>query len=193
MRSFRSLHFAVCLAALAVASCSLHSKGPGAAPESASEARFITETTKHAQAQFSVGKFKRALELYSSALEKNYHPELLRGYARLGEQIKSAADAAYQSGNIAKAGIDYNILLESGITLQNFAETLTFDGNDLRKQIKACSKSLLESGLKKYREEKLDEAIAIWKKALSFDPDNENVKNAFETASAQLQKLKQLR
>ena len=51
----------------------------------------------------------------------------------------------------------------------------------------------MASGLRKYREEKLDEAIAIWKKALFFDPDNKNVKNAYETATAQLHQLKQLK
>jgi tetratricopeptide (TPR) repeat protein len=195
MNSFRSLHVAFCFIALTVGACSLHSKGPGTGtePETASEERFITETAKHAQAQFARGRFKRALELYSKAFEKHHHPGLRSGYARLGEQIKSAADTAYQTGNVAKAGSNYNILLESGITKQDFAETLSFDDNDLRKQIKDCSKALMENGLKKYREEKLDEAIAIWKKALFFDPDNRSVKNAFETASAQLQKLKQLK
>lgn len=203
MNSFRSLHVAFCFFTLAVAACSLHSKGPGTEPGTATkesvatktalEARFITETAKHAQTQFVAGRFKRALELYSNAFEKNHHPGLRSGYARLGEQIKSNADTAYQTGNVAKAGISYSILLESGITTQDFAVTLSFDDNDLRKQIKDCSKVLMENGLKKYREEKLDEAIAIWKKALFFDPDNRNVKNAFETATAQLQKLKQLK
>ncbi|HYA86520.1 MAG TPA: hypothetical protein VEI57_05615, partial [Nitrospirota bacterium] len=181
------------------AACSLHSKGPGTEPapgkepSTVSEARFINETANQAQAQFALGRYKRALELYANAFEKNHHAGLRRGYARLGEQIKSAADTTYQTGNVAKAGIDYSILLDSGITTQDFAETLSFDDHYLREQIKACSKALMESGLKKYREEKLHEAIAIWKKALIFDPDNRNVKNAYETATAQLQKLKQLK
>jgi len=203
MRSLRSIYFAFCFVALAAAACSLHSKGPIPAtepasepamePKTASDAKFVTETAKNAQAQFAVGRFKRALELYANAFEKNHHPRLRNEYANLGEQIKNAADTAYRTGNVTKAGIDYGILIDSGITTQDFAEMLSFDENYLRKQIKACSKALMESGLRKYREEKLDEAIAIWKKALFFDPDNRSVKNAFETATAQLQKLKQLK
>lgn len=185
MRSFRSLLVAFCFVALAVTACSFHSKGPGTSPE----AGFITETAKQAQAQFSLGRFKRALELYSNAFDKYHHPGLRRGYARMGEQIRRAADTAYQRGEVAEAGIDYNILFESGITTRDFVGTLSFDDDYLSRQIKACSKALMESGLMRYREEKLDEAIAIWKKALFFDPDNRNVKNAYATATAQLHQL----
>jgi tetratricopeptide (TPR) repeat protein len=189
MRSFRSPLVALCLVVLAIAACTFHPTGP----RTEHEERFISETAKQAQAQFALGRFKRALELYSSVFDKHHHPGLRRGYARLGEQIRSAADTAYQRGQIAEAGIDYSILFESGITTRNFAETLSFDDDYLIRQIKACSKALMESGLMKYREEKLDEAIAIWKKALCFDPDNRNIKNAFDTATVQLQKLKQLK
>ena len=105
----------------------------------------------------------------------------------------SAADAAYQAGAVAEAGIDYSILFESGITTRDFAGTLSFNDDYLSLHIHACSKDLMESGLMKYREEKIGEAIAIWKKALAFDPDNKNVKNAFETATAQLQRLKKIK
>ena len=191
MRSFSSLLVAFCFVALAVAACSSHSRGPGAG--TSPEARFITETAKQAQAQFALGRFKRALEIYSNAVDKYHHPELRRGYARLGEQIRSAADAAYQTGAVAEAGIDYSILFESGITTRDFAGTLSFNDDYLSSHIKACSRDLMESGLMKYREEKLDEAIAIWKKALVFDPGNKNVKSAFETATAQLQELKRIK
>lgn len=189
MRPFRSVLVAFCFVAFAVTACSFHSKGPATAPE----ARLITETAKQAQAQFALGRYKRALEIYSNAFDKFHQPGLRRGYARMGEQIRSAADTAYQTGEVAEAGIDYGILFESGITTRDFAGTLSFDDDYLSRQIKACSKSLMESGLMKYREEKLDDAIAIWKKALFFDPDNRNVKNAFDTATAQLQQLKQIK
>ncbi|HYA85798.1 MAG TPA: hypothetical protein VEI57_01880 [Nitrospirota bacterium] len=190
MRSFRSIHFAFCFVALAVAACSLHSKGTG----TESDVKFIAETANQAQAQFALGKLKHALELYASAFDKYHHPPgLRRGYVKLGEQIKNNADTAYKSGDVATAGIDYSILLESGITTREFAGTLSFDDNYLSRQIKACSKALMESGLKKYREERLDEAIVIWKKALFFDRDNRNIKNALETATAQMQQLNQIR
>ncbi len=190
MHSFRSPYFAFCFVTLAVVACSPHFKGPETAPE----ASFIAETAKQAQAQFALGRFKRALELYSNAFDKYHHsPGLRRGYKKLGEQIKSIADTAYQSGEVAKAGIDYSILLESSIATRDFAGTLSFDDDYLNRQIKACSKDLMASGLTQYREERLEEAIATWKKALIFDPDNKNIKNAFETATEQLQQLKKIK
>jgi tetratricopeptide (TPR) repeat protein len=187
MRFFRSMSAALCFVALGLAACSFHPKGPRTAPD----AQFVRETATQAQAQFALGRFKRALQVYSNAFDKHHHPGLRRGYAQMGEQIRSAADAAYLRGQIAEAGIDYNILFESGITTRDFSGTLSFDDDYLSRQIKACSKALMESGLMKYRAEKLDEAIAIWKKALVFDPDNRNIKNAFDTATVQRQKLKQ--
>ena len=191
MLSLRSLSVAFGFVALALTACSFHPKGPGPGP--APEEKFIAETAKQAQSQFALGRFKRALEVYSNAFDKYHYAGLRRGYARMGEQIISAADTAYNRGEVAEAGIDYHILFESGITRRDFAAKLSFDDNYLSRQIKACSRALMESGLIKYREEKLDEAIAIWEKALFFDPDNRNVKKAHDTAIVQLQKLKQLK
>jgi tetratricopeptide (TPR) repeat protein len=191
MRPLISLLAAFCLAAVAVlTSCSIHSKWPGPTGQ---ETRFVAETAKHAQGQFALGRFKRALELYSTAYDKYHYPGLRRGYARLGEQIRNAADAAYQRGDFAEAGSDYGVLFGSGITTRDFAGSLSFDDDYLGRQIKGCSKALMESGLMNYRAEKLDDAIAIWKKILQFDPGNKTAQNAYDTATAQLQQLKHIK
>ncbi len=181
-----------CLIALAVlaSSCSIHLKGLGPTGQ---ETRFVTETAKHAQEQFALGKFKRALELYSNAFDKYHYPGLRRSYAKLGEQIIYAADAAYQRGDFAEAGSDYRVLFASGITTRDFAVTLSFNDDYLNGQIKNCSKALMESGLMKYRAEKFHDAIAIWERILQFDPDNKNAQNAYNTATVQLQQLKHIK
>lgn len=191
MRSLRSPLSAFCLVALALlASCSVHSKGP---VPNGQETRLAAETAKQAQEQFARGKFKRALELYSDAFDKYHYPGLRRSYARLGEQIRNAADAAYRHGDFAEAGSDYGVLFESGITTRDFAGSLSFDDDYLSRQIKSCSKALLENGLMKYRAEKFDDAIAIWERILQFDPDNKNAQSAYDTATTQLQKLKHIK
>jgi tetratricopeptide (TPR) repeat protein len=113
--------------------------------------------------------------------------------ARTAEQIRNTADAAYQRKDFAEAGGIYNTLFESGVTTRDFAPSLSFNDDYLNEQISLCSKALLENGLMKYREEKLDEAIAIWKKAIAFDPENTGIKNAIETATLQLQKLNSMK
>jgi tetratricopeptide (TPR) repeat protein len=157
------------------------------------EHKIITETARQAQANIAQGEYKKALEVYSNAYDRYHYAGMRSSYARTAEQIRNTADAAYQKKDFAEAGSIYNTLFESGITTRDFAQSLSFDDDYLNGQINACSKALMENGLMKYREEKLDEAIAIWKKALAFDPENTGVKNAIETATLQLQKLKTLK
>ena len=141
----------------------------------------------------ALGEYTKALTLYSSAYDKYHYRGMSAGYAGTGEQIRSAADAAYQRKDFPEAGSIYNILFESGITTRDFVQSLSFDDDYLSRRMDACSRSIMELGLMKYREEKLDEAIAIWKKALVFDPENKGIKNAIETAAQQSQKLKSLK
>ena len=157
------------------------------------EHKIIADTTRQAQANIALGEYKKALELYSNAYDKYHFPELRGNYDRTAEQIKNTADASFQRKEFAEAGNLYHALLESGITATDFTQSLSFDDKYLNGRISVCSKTLLENGLMKYREEKLDDAIAIWKKALLFDPENTGVKNAIETATQQLQKLKSLK
>ncbi len=172
-----------------LSSCSYLSRG--ATREQ--EARIVSETSKQAQEQFALGRYKKAFEIYSAAYDKYHDSGLRRGYIRLGEQTKAAADVWFQMRNFGEAGSVYRNLFESGITTRDFAQTLSFDDDYLMGKIKACSESLMELGLMMYREQKLEEAIAVWKKALAFDTDNRNVKNAIDTATVQLQQLKTLR
>ncbi len=151
------------------------------------------ETAKQAQEQFALGRYKNALDIYSSAYDKHHDADLRRGYARLGEQTKAAADVLFQAGNFGEAGIIYRNLFDSDITTRDFARELSFNDVDLIKKMEACSKSLMEIGLMRYREEKLEEAIAVWRKVLVFDAENKNVRNAIDTATLQLQQLKTLR
>jgi tetratricopeptide (TPR) repeat protein len=188
MRSFTSLFVSFCVAALVLSGCLTLSREAGS-----QKPRFVTETEKQAQAQFAEGRYRQALEVYASADDKYHDAELRRAYARMGEQIVNVADAAYRAGAVAQAGINYRILLESGITARDVGGTLSFKDDYLDTRIKACSKALMESGLIKYREEMLDEAISLWKKALAFDPENRNIKSACETAALQLQRLKKIK
>jgi len=179
----------VCMAVLGP-SCSML---PGAAGPSTTETQIIADTARQAQEQIALGKYKSALEIYSAAQDKYLLPGLKPGYSSIGEQIKTASDTAYKKGDFAEAGNAYTILFESGITTRDFADSLSFDDDYLRRQIEACSKALMEIGLIKYREEKLDEAIAIWKKILLFDAHNKNVKKAIDIATGQLQRIKNIK
>ena len=159
----------------------------------AHEEKVIDDTAKRAQAHIALGEHAKALDLYSSAYDKYHYQGMRSGYARTGEQIRNAADAAYQKRDFAEAGNIYTLLFESGITTRDFAGSLSFDDDYLSSQIALSSKALLEAGLKKYREGKLEDAIAVWKKAMAFDQDNRDIKSAIDTATTQLQNLKNIK
>jgi tetratricopeptide (TPR) repeat protein len=174
----------------ALSSCSLFPYGIGSREY---DNRIATDTAKQAQEQVALGKYQRALDIYSRAYDRHHLPGVKKGYARLGEQLHAASDKAFRDKNYSEAGIIARILFESGITTRDFAESLSFDDDTLSSQIKSCSKALMEIGLMRYREEKLDEAIAVWKKVLAFDMDNKNVRSAIDTATTQLHQLKHIK
>ena len=152
----------------------------------------VDDTVIQAQMEIAGGEYKKALEVYASAYEKKHTPDMRDNYSATGEQIRKTADAAFQRKDFAEAGNIYNTLIESGILERNFADSLSFNEEYLNGQKNACSKALLEAGLTTYREGKLEDAISIWKKAQAFDRDNKDIKNAIETATTQLQNLKNI-
>ena len=155
--------------------------------------KLVDDTARQAQAHIALAQYKKALALYASSYDKYHYPGMRGSYAGTGELIRNAADAAYQRRDFAEAGSTYHTLFESGITTRDFAHVLSFDDDYLNRQMKACSKGLLEAGLTKYREGKLEDAISVWKKALVLDHDNKDIKSMIETAATQLQNLKNIK
>lgn len=192
MRAFRSLTLTALCACLIVltSSCSFFHRITAPAGH---EKKLGEDTARQAQAHLALGEYKKALDLYSGVYDKYHYTDMRSGYARTGDQIRKSADAAYQRKDFAEAGSLYNTLFESGITTRDFASSLSFDDAYLNVQMKACSKALLESGLTTYRDGKLEDAISIWKKGLVFDQNNTEIKSAIETATTQLQNLKNIK
>lgn len=158
------------------------------------ETKAVDTVAKEAQTYIARGEYQKALEAYSDAYKKYPHnSELQAGYARAGEKIKSIAYGALKKSDFPAAGGIFNVLLTSGITGKDLSGSLSFDRDYLSRQIKTCSEALMEIGLMKYREGSLDDAVSIWKKALTFDPENRDVKKAIDKATVQLQKLKNIK
>ncbi len=152
----------------------------------------ITTTVNRARELSDRGEYKTALALYSTAYRKCQDRELIEEYRADGERIREAADRVYDKRDFIRAGTIYHQLLLSGITA-DIPALLTFENAYLKQQINACVKSLTENGLMKYREEKLNEAIDIWKKILAFDPENRTVAKAVQTAIRQRRQLKNIK
>jgi tetratricopeptide (TPR) repeat protein len=176
----------LCTASILLASCAALPKNAVPVPERSVAEQSLSKANGHLEQ----GEYPEALALYASTYERNREREFLATYLQAGNRIKSAGDRAYQMRDFPRAGIIYSLLLESRICVDDLGKALSFDDVYLRKQISACSKALTEAGLKKYRQDKLEDAIALWEQVLAFDPDNTKVKNAVDTANRQLRKLK---
>ncbi len=148
-------------------------------------------TIRQADEFLKAGEYKKALDAYAGAYAK-YHSVLRGRYIAAGEKVRNIADAAYQAKKYSEAGSIYHVLLKSTITEKDFASSLSFGPAYLNRQIEACSEALTEMGLVKYREDKLEEAIATWGEILAFSPGNKGVMKAVATATRQLNKLNNL-
>lgn len=151
-------------------------------------------TLNQAKAYLSSGNYKKALDLYGAAFDR--HPDnedLLETYTEVLESVKEAADKYYEAQDYAKAGELYATLLNCGFTERPLQGELSFDDDYLSMRIGACSKMLIELGIMKYRTGDLQQAIAVWKKILVFNPSDREAKTAIDRATAQLETLKQIK
>ena len=147
-----------------------------------------------ARSSMASGEYKEAIDIYSAACDRSPgNGDLLDTYAGALETVKVTADRAYENQDFAKAGELYATLLHSGFGQKPLQKELSFDADYLGKRISACSKMLIELGIVRYRAGDLENAIAIWKKVLVFDPADQEARTAIETAKTQLQNLKQIK
>ena len=146
---------------------------------------------KESEQDIRKGDFDGALGVYSAALQK--HPGdrgLLRYYFETAEDIREAADNAFDKGEFAISGRAYAVLFRNYPHFREVNDAdLSFDGKYLQARLKECSDRLSEHALTQYRQGNLSAAIALWKNILEFEPENVGVKKAIDTASTQLKNL----
>jgi tetratricopeptide (TPR) repeat protein len=135
--------------------------------------------------------FDGALRVYGAALRK--YPgdrALLTNYHKAVEDIRDAADNAFDKEEFALAGRTYAFLLRNFPPIRELAGDLSFDRKYLRARLKECSDRLSERALKQYRQGDFPAAISLWKNILEFEPGNAGVRKALDTATTQLRNLR---
>jgi tetratricopeptide (TPR) repeat protein len=139
------------------------------------------------------GKFERALEHFAAVwkedpgyrgVEENF-PVALEG-------LKKSGDDAYQQGKLGEAGKRWAATMRflSHPALKEGSPTISKAG--LKGSIDKVSNILMEQGLAEYREGRIEEAIATWRKILAYDPAHEEANRSVKTATTQLENLKKL-
>lgn len=136
--------------------------------------------------------FRNALNGYDAVNMKYPGDALVEGeYLGAFEFVHREAIRARNQKDCATAGRDAYLLLRRLGNLGDLAKRLSFPESELQALLVECRGSLEKKGLEKYRAGDLEGAIAMWERLLAFDPGNEEIKKAIETASVQLEGMKQ--
>ncbi|MEK6699352.1 MAG: hypothetical protein AABZ10_09985 [Nitrospirota bacterium] len=147
-------------------------------------------TLRESEQDIRKGDFDGALGVYGAALRKYPGDRgLLKYYLEAAEDIRDAADDAFDKEEFAVSGRTYAVLLRNYPHLKEIARDLSFDRKYLRARLQECSDRLSERALTKYRQGNLSAAISLWKSILEFEPGNAVVKKAIDTATTQLKNL----
>lgn len=139
------------------------------------------------------GQYERALELYAAAWKKEPgHPGVEENFPIALKKLKESGDNAYQNGKLDEAGKQWaaTVRFLSHPALKAKSPAISKAG--LQGGIDKVSEILMEKGLSEYRQGRLKEAIATWRKILAYDPDNEEAARSLKTATTQLENLKKI-
>ncbi len=139
------------------------------------------------------GDFERALDRFGAAWKESPgHPGVHYLYADAVGGLKKSGDDAFQRGQAEEAGRKWTGVLGAMGHPAVRGRALPFAKTELRAAVDRLTASLLEKALVKYREGKLEAAIALWRAILSYDPANEEASKSVRTATTQLENLKKM-
>lgn len=136
-------------------------------------------------------EYEKAITMLAATL--NQYPQESTLVASLNQamvEIKTAANQALQAGDYGTAGKLFALLKQTEIKSKPFVPFAPHEREEIDKALRTCSLNLTNQGLVAYRQGNLKEAISLWEKILAFDPNNEEIKKAIQTARTQLEKIK---
>lgn len=134
----------------------------------------------------AIGAYRAALQVYPG----NGH--LKEDLVQKVEEILGQGEKSLDQADYAAAGKAFSSILKDYAWLKDAGVTLPPARTSLEETLGLCTKELTIQGLKLYREGDLEEAIAVWKGILEFDPENAEIKKAIANADEQLKKIKKM-
>jgi tetratricopeptide (TPR) repeat protein len=143
------------------------------------------------QNTFDADDYMNALKAFRPAIQAFPEDSSLKN--NLAEALKDLhrrSEKALEKEEYAVAGKMYALLLNENHQLKDLDMSIPFSSESLEDGIKQCRIQLTRKGLELYREEKLKEAVSVWKSLLEFDPGNTEIIKAVGTAEEQLKKIK---
>jgi tetratricopeptide (TPR) repeat protein len=141
----------------------------------------------------SNGNPERALDHFASAWrESPGHRGVLKDFPVALAGLKKSGDEAFRQGRHEEAGKRWSAALRHAGHPAVRGQTLPFSGADIKADIDRASGALMEKAVVAYRDGDLEEAIALWRAVLSYDPANEEAAKSLRTAMTQLENLRRI-
>ena len=151
----------------------------------------INLSERQSRQYLEAGNFRNAISSYrASYLQYPNDPVLTTNLINIILDLKFLAEIAISKEDFLSAGRIYYALLKDYKYFNKFYKSLSIPKEFLDEGIENCRLQLTKNGLEQYRKGNLAEAISIWKGILKFDPDNQQIKKAIETATTQLKSIK---
>jgi len=151
----------------------------------------ISLSERQSRQYLDAGEFEKAINSYrASYLKYPRDPFLLTNLINLILDMKFLAEIAISKEDFLSAGKIYYALLKNYKYFDKFYKSLSLPKKFLDDGLENCRLQLTKRGLEEYRKGNLAEALTIWKGILKFDPDNQQIKKAIETATIQLKSLR---
>jgi len=135
--------------------------------------------------------------------KKNYRQaiELMNGKNREGMDkeyilavngLLEVGNDAFSSGDYAAAGRAFKGALKACPVEPSLRDRVSHDPKRIRALLEACVNRMMEQGLEEYRRGRLENAIKKWKTLLAISPGHQEAKKALNTATVQLQSMKNM-
>jgi len=135
--------------------------------------------------------------------KKNYRQaiELMNGKNREGLEreyvlalngLLEAGNDAFSSGDYAAAARAFKGVLNAYPAEPSLRDRVSHDPKRIRALQEACLNRMMEQGLEEYRRGRLENAISKWKALLAISPGHQEARKALDTATVQLQSMKNM-
>ncbi len=142
---------------------------------------------------FEHGKYEEVVSL----VEKEKVPLKKGSYFRKAfvkalAGMREEAISSFSRGEYKKAGLLLVEILNAVDGKKSLAAEAGVSEKEVRENVEACARKLMEEGLAQYREGNLGFAIKKWSEILVFLPDYSEAKKAIGVATVQLKNLRKL-
>jgi tetratricopeptide (TPR) repeat protein len=133
--------------------------------------------------------YRQAIEL----MKGRNHEGLEKEYILAVNRLLEMGDDALSRGNYVAAARSFKTVLDAYPADTFPRERLSHDPKQIRSSLETCANRLMEQGIEEYRHGRLESAIRKWKSVLTISPGHQQAKKSLDTATIQLQELKNLK